>query len=221
MTEQPTAPAAPPAPAPAAPAPSAPPAAPPPPAAPSATDPAAEVARLQAELDKVRGHSRTWEERAKANENAAPLLEQITKAMGLDKPDPAVVAQQLAAAQAEKSALARENAVILAAQAAGANAAALIDSKAFSRQIESIDPNDRAAITAAVQAAVTANPQYAATAPAAPAATAPVRQANTPTDFNGSPGGQRQWTAEDVKRATPAAAQKAMQAGLLNDYLNS
>lgn len=220
MTEQPTAPAAPPAQTP-APAPLAAPVAPPAPAAPSATDPTAEIARLQAELDRTRGFSRDWENRAKANENAAPMLEQITKAMGLDKPDPAVIGAQLAAAQAAQATLARENAVILAAQAAGANAAALIDSKAFGKQIETIDPGDRAAIAAAVQAAVTANPQYAATATAAPAATAPARQANTATDFNGSPGGNRQWTAEDIKRATPAAAQKAMDAGLLNDYMAS
>src|ERR1700681_335270 len=110
MTEQPVLPA------PAA----APPTAPAPPAPvpmpPSATDPVAENARLQAELDQWKGHSRSWETKAKANLEAAQQtaankeqLAKIAQALGLEgtAPDPAAIQQQLAAAQAEKAQLSR------------------------------------------------------------------------------------------------------------------
>lgn len=229
MPPEPTPAPAPAAAAPAQPAPATPPApAPvPAPAAPAAapvTDYAAEVARLQAQNAELLKHNRTWEARAKANENAAPLLEQITKALGMDKPDPAVVAQQLAAATAEKTQLARERAVLLAASTVGANAAALLDSRTFAQQIAGIDPADSAAIQAAMTAAVAANPLYAAasTTPAvAQQPAAPVHMA-TSAGPNGQPtGGNDQWTADDVHRASPAALSEAMSKGQLKNYLAS
>jgi hypothetical protein len=223
MTEQPIAPAPQPAPA----------SAPVPPApattAPTATDPAAELARVTAELDQWKGHSRSWEAKAKANLEAAQqaaankeLLAKVAQTLGLEgaAPDPAQIQQQLAAAQAEKAQLARERAVLLAASSAGADPLALLDSRQFLSALEGIDPANTAAVTDAVKAAVAANPRYAA-ATTAPAATAPVRQANVAGDFNGSPGGQRQWTAADIAKATPAEVTKAMNAHLLDDYMAS
>lgn len=196
----------------------------------SATDLAAENARLQAELETWKGHSRTWEQRAKAKADQEQNLAKVAQALGLEgaTPDPATLAQQAAAAQARAAALARENAVLLAAQQTGADPAALLDSRAFLAQLENVDPTDRAAVAAAVQAAVAANPRYAAqpapapapvAAPQQPAAPAP-RQASAAGQF-GQPAVKEQWTAEDVAKASPAALSKAAREGRLTAYYNS
>lgn len=223
-----------PAPAAAPPAPAAPPAQPAPTAAaPSATDPATELARLQAENARLaaeneqwKGHSRTWEQRAKAKADQEQNLAKVAQALGLEgaTPDPAVLAQQVAAEKARSTALARENAVLLAAQSVGADAAALLDSRSFLGQLENVDPANAEAVKAAVQAAIAANPRYAAQAaapqqPAAPATPAP-RQASAAGQF-GQPAGNPQWTADDVKRASPEALSKAMAEGRLEAYLKS
>lgn len=228
MTEQPTAPPTPAAAAPAAPAAAQTPAAPAVPAA-SATDPAAEIARLQAQIDEWKGHSRTWEQRAKANAEAAQgkqvgedQLKKIAEALGLapEQPDPAKITEQLQRAQAEKAELARQNAVLLAAHSAGADAAALLDSKSFLNAISNVDPTDAAAVKAAVEAAVAANPRYAVAAPAA--APAPVPAASVPTSsagsFSGAPGAARQLGEQDVKAMSGADLSKAAKQGLLANY---
>ena len=210
-----------------APAPAAPPA-----AAPSATDPAAEIARLTAELETWKGHSRGWETKAKANLQAAQAnaereakLAEVAKALGLPDPTPSAeqIAQQLTAAQQSTAQLARENAVLRAASAAGADPNALLDSRSFLDSIKAVDPTDTAAVQAAVQAAVAANPRYAATgaAPAGPQQpAAPVQMATAAGQF-GQPAGNEQWTADDVAKASPAALSKAMAGGRLTNYLRS
>jgi hypothetical protein len=188
-------------------------------------DLAAENARLQAELATWKGHSRTWEERAKAKADQEQNLAKVAQALGLEgaTPDPAVLAQQVAAEKARSTALARENAVLVAASAAGADASALLDSRSFLATLENVDPTDRNAVQAAVQAAVAANPRYAAQAaapqqPAAPAT--PPRQASAAGQF-GQPAVKEQWTAEDVARATPEALSKAAREGKLKAYYAS
>ncbi len=198
-----------------------------PPATPPATDPAAELARLQTELDTWKGHSRNWEAKAKANLDAAraaeankELLAKVAGALGLEgaTPDPAVIAQQLEAAKAQSAQLARERAVLLAANGSGADAAALLDSRAFVDQLAALDPTDSAGIAEAVKTAVAANPRYASQA-AAPAAPQP--PAASPTAGFGAPKSSDQWTAADVAKASPAALAKAMKEGKLSTYMGS
>lgn len=191
-----------------------------------------DVAALQADLDKWKALSRKHEKQAKDNADAATtaatnkdMLAKVAEALGLasgDKgPDPAAITAQLQAAQAAAASQARENAVLRAAGRLGADGDALLDSRAFLATIGGLDPADTAAIGEAIAAAVKDNPRYAtgAAAPGAPAT--PTRQASGTTDFNGSPGGQRQWTEADVQRASPAQLTKATKEGLLTQYLTS
>lgn len=210
------------APEPAAAAPTTPPA---PPA--SATDPAAELARVTAELETWKGHSRNWETKAKANLDAAraaeankELLAKVAGALGLEgaTPDPAAIAQQLEAAKAQTAQLARERAVLLAAASNGADAAALLDSRAFLEQMAGIDPSDSMAVAEAVKAAVASNPRYAGAQPA-PAPAAP--PAASPTAGFAAPRNSEQWTADDVAKASPAQLAKAMRENKLTAYLST
>jgi hypothetical protein len=200
----------------------------------SATDPLAEIARLQAEVDTWKGHSRTWETRAKTNGEAAQAaavreatLAKVAEALGLDagnKSDPEAIAKQLAATQAEARARSVELAVLRAAQAAGADGDALLDSRGFLKKVADVDPADGDAVKAAVAAAVAANPKFAVAAPAAPTAPAPApaaRQASTAGSFDQQPGTPRQLGAEDMKHMTAAQISEASRKGLFRDYLNS
>lgn len=210
---------------PAAPAPT-----PAPPAAAPATDLAAEIARLTKEADDWKGHARTWETRHKAPEVAAgaDALAKLTKLQellgGTAAPDPEQIARELADTRATAQQRAVEVAVLRAAQAAGADGDALLDSRGFLDKVSKLDPNDPAAIKAAVTDAMTANPRLAATpatpTPAAPAAPA-ARQASTGADFAGSPGGARQLTQADLATMTKPAIAKALKDGLLADLLKS
>lgn len=198
-------------------------------AASSETDLAAQLAATQADRDKWKGHARDWEGKAKANTQSAEeaatrdaAIKKIAAELGLPvdtKPDPEALTRALEAQRAENTQLARERAVLLAAHSAGADPAALLDSRAFLKAMEGIDPSDSAAVTEAVKAAVAANPRYAV-APTAPAAPAPP-QASTAGGFDGAPGGGRQFTAADVARMTPAQVSKARKDGLLDAYLAS
>jgi hypothetical protein len=200
------------------------------PATPSATDPAAELARVTAELEAWKGHSRSWETKAKANiqaaEAAASNAEQLAKvaaALGLApdaKPDVDAISRQLETTKAEAKARAVELAVLRAAQTAGANGDELLDSRGFLNKVSAVDPNDLDAVKAAVAEHVAANPKFAITPPAAPAAPA-ARQASTAGQFDGQPGGPRQLGEADWKRMSPTEISEASKKGLFRDYLNS
>jgi hypothetical protein len=192
---------------------------------------AAPVVDQAAETEKWKAIARQNEARAKANADAAKtseqqreLLAKVAAQLGLTTEtaaDPAAIAAKLAAAENESRSRAREIAVLRAAQGLGADGDALLDSRGFMAQLADIDPTDISAVKAVVTAAVAASPaKYGKTA-AAPAGPEPVRQASTAGTFDGAPGGNRQWTADDVKRATPAAVTKAMHDGLLRDYMAS
>lgn len=194
------------------------------------TPPAAAAVDYQAEAEKWKALSRKHEKQAKENADAASAatarqesLNKVLAALGIEGtgpkgPDIDAVTQQLAAAQAATTAQARENAILRQAGKLGADGDALLDSRAFLAAVSDVDPADTAGISAAIAEAVKTNPRYATgTAPAAPAA--PPR--STATSFEGAPGGQRQWTAEDVAKASPAAMQKALKDGLLAAYLAS
>ncbi len=202
------------------------------PVVPAGTDPAAQPAQpvdLAADLEKWKAIARQNELRAKANADAAKqnlaqqeLLTKVGAALGFTDaaPDPAAITARLAAAEAESRTRAIEIGVLRAAQGLGADGDALLDSRQFLTGLADVDPTDIAGIKAAVSAAVTAAPgKYGkpAAAPAAPTMPA----ASTAGQFDGAPGGNRQWTEQDVKTASPAAVTKAMHDGLLRDYMAS
>lgn len=190
----------------------------------------------QADVDKWKGLSRQHEKRSKENADASTAaaaeqakLDKVLAALGLETgtgktADVDAITTQLQAAQADSRARAVELAVLRAAGRNGADGDALLDSRQFLQSLDGVDPNDATAITDAVKAAVTANPRYAA--PGADTAgqgssTQQQRQASSTTEFNGAPGGQRQWTEADVDRATPAELRKATKDGLLRQYLGN
>ncbi|MFB6846212.1 hypothetical protein ACFCXS_15305 [Streptomyces sp. NPDC056373] len=132
-------------------------------------DPAARIARLEAELADARkeaGKSRTTAKQRAAEEARTELAQQIGRALGLVEddtpPDPDQLAQQLAAEQAKAKATAVELAVFRTAPAAGADADALLDSRQFADSVANLDPSDAEGIKAAIKAAVNANPRLAA-----------------------------------------------------------
>lgn len=189
-----------------------------------------DVAALQADLDKWKALSRKHEAQSKANADAASaaatnkdMLAKVAEALGLaagDKaPDAGAITAQLQAAQAAAAQQARENAVLRAASRLAADGDALLDSRAFLAQIAALDPADTAGISEAITTAMKDNPRYGAAGTATP--TPPARQASTAGSFDGAPGGQRQWTGDDVNRATPAQVLKAMKDGLLKQHMSS
>ncbi|MFD8151739.1 hypothetical protein ACFV28_13440 [Streptomyces sp. NPDC059720] len=132
-------------------------------------DPAARIARLEAELADARkeaGKSRTTAKQRAAEEARTELAQQIGRALGLvdddTPPDPDQLAQQLAAEQAKARQTAVELAVFRTAPTAGADPDALLDSRAFADSVANLDPTDTDAIKNAITAAVEANPRLAA-----------------------------------------------------------
>lgn len=195
----------------------------------------------QADATKWKALSRKHEKQSQANADADKVaaerqdsLNKVLSALGLDTggdktPDVSAVTAQLQQAQAEGRARAVELAVLRAAGRNGADGDALLDSRSFLNSLKDVDPTDSAAIADAVKAAVAANNRYAA--PGADTAgqgsntgqqqAAQQRQASSVGEFNGAPGGQRQWTQADVDRATPKQLEKAIADNLLVNYLNS
>ncbi|QOR55778.1 MAG: minor structural protein [Catenulispora phage 69_17] len=192
-----------------------------------------------ADVDKWKSLSRKHEKQAKDNADAGQTaaqrqaaLDKVLAALGVEAagsktPDVDAITAQLQQAQASARAREVELAVLRVAGRSGADGDALLDSRSFLDSLNGVDPTDAAAITEAVKAAVTANPRYARGADTAghgandTTTTPPARQASSTGDFNGAPGGQRQWTEADVQRATPAELRKATKDGLLKQYLGS
>lgn len=205
------------------------------------TDYKAMYEAAQADADKWKGLSRKHEKQAKDNSDASQTaaqrqeaLDKVLAALGVDgagskAPDVNAITAQLEQEKAASRARAVELAVLRAAGRNGADGDALLDSRSFLDSLNGVDPTDTAAITDAVKAAVTANTRYALAADTAgkdgstgqQQTQQQQRQASTVGEFNGAPGGQRQWTQGDVDRATPAQLEKAIGDGLLNNYLNS
>ncbi|MFG7941195.1 hypothetical protein [Streptomyces cacaoi] len=112
------------------------------------------------------GKSRVAAKEKAADDARADLAQQIGRALGLvdddQAPDPAALTQQLTTAQEQARTTAVELAVYRAAQAAGADPDALLDSRQFADAVAEVDPTDTAAVRAAIEAAVKANPKLAA-----------------------------------------------------------
>ncbi|MEK9521452.1 hypothetical protein MIU24_18960 [Streptomyces venezuelae] len=132
-------------------------------------DPVATIARLQNELARARqeaGSQRVTAKERAADEARTELIKQV---MAVIDPNAATtpataeqLTQQLTAQQARTRAAELRLAVYNLAPAAGADAAALADSRAFADATADLDPADTAAVTAAITAAITANPRLAA-----------------------------------------------------------
>ena len=178
--------------------------------------------------------------RVKAKETADALAQMraeqeqqrqaMAKALGLVSDEPPTaeqLAEQLNATKAERDAeqqrarqTAVELAVFRAAAAAQVDGNALLDSRAFVGALDGLDPADPAftdKVTEVIAAASETNPRYKLTppAPAAPPAPEPPAVPKSGAEFGAPPQGPRQWTEEDVSRATPAQLQKAINDGLL------
>lgn len=157
-----------------------PPTPPTPPADPPADPPAGEtpdqtIARLEDEVKKARneaGKSRINAKQTAADEARAELAQTIGKALGLvedETVDPAKLLEQVTASQAQAHQATVELAVFRAADAAGGDPVALLDSRAFLEKVAEIKPDDSAALTAAITAAVGDNPRLGkASAPVQP-----------------------------------------------------
>jgi len=178
----------------------------------------------QAEIERLRrenGAARTNAKAQAAEEARTELAQTIGKALGLvkDEPiDPATLTASLTTSQAEAKQARVELAVFRNASTAGADPSALLDSATFLKSVESLDPNDGAAITAAIQSSIAANPRLAA---------APGTKAPAPNPAQGAsaagPGGVSQLTREDVERLAREGRHdeidKARESGRLNDLL--
>jgi len=163
-------------------------------------------------------------------------LSGIAKALGLE-PDEATPEQIAAERDAEKAradeerSRARQAAVELATYRAaatlGADGNALLDSRSFVHAIEGLDPGAddfaeqvKDAITAALdthpewKAAPSPTPEPPPTAPP-PRPEPTIARANG--QFTGAPQQPRQWTDDDVARASPQQVVEAMQQGLLHE----
>ncbi|TDB86280.1 hypothetical protein E1264_18470 [Actinomadura sp. KC216] len=119
------------------------------------------------------GKSRTTAKQKAADEARQDLAQQIGKALGLvkdgdDAPDPAKLAEQLTGAQEEGRQARVELAVYKAAGKNGGDPEALLDSRAFVKQLADIDPTDGKKVAELIKKAVESNPNLAArTAPRA------------------------------------------------------
>jgi hypothetical protein len=164
----------------------------------------------------------------------AKQMEQLAIAFGLksaDEPlDPAKLAEELertktaneAAAESLRAEIRQRDirlAVLTQAPGLEANGLLLMDSLSFLRKLDGLDPaaedfSER--VGEAIKAAAEANSQYKLVPPKAEPK-APPSPARSGGEFNGAPGGNRQWTIEDVQRASAADVAKAQEAGLLID----
>lgn len=139
----------------------------------------ATVKRLEKDLADARkeaGKERTAAKQQAAEAAVADLTAKLGKALGLVKddgpPDPKALAEAISqkdAALTDREAALRAKDVELAvwsrADKAGARASALLDSRAFLRDIGDLDPSDKgftAALDAAIKSAVKDNPAFGA-----------------------------------------------------------
>lgn len=207
---QPPAPKTDPAPTPPAPAPAVPPA----PGSNLPDDPEA-LKQIIQQLRSENAKSRTTAKDQAAQAARDEVIKEVGKKLGLIKDDEPVdsvkLGEQLTASQAAN----RANEVKLAVfQNApdGVNVKALMDSVAFNRKIEGLDPsaeNFSSQVLEAINAAVTANPQFRT-------GRAPVKGGN---ELPGGPGGAEQITEAELASMTPAQIAEALEKGLLKNLL--
>lgn len=127
-------------------------------------------AKAKAEIERLRaenGRDRTAGKDAAAKQATDELTQRLGKALGLIKddetPDPDKLTQQLTEREAQAKQAQTELAVYKLAGKNGADADALLDSRAFLAKLADKDPNDVDAVTAAIKAAITENPKLKST----------------------------------------------------------
>lgn len=164
------------------------------------------VRDLRAEAAKTRTEAK--DAIAKAQQE---LTDKLAVALGL-KPDaaadPAALTASLTEAQTKATQAARELAIFKAAAQTGADPSRLLDSNSFMSSVNGLDPNDGAAVTAAITAAIAANPQLKA----AQAASA------SGTELGGT-GETGQITEAQLAQMTPEQISKALSEGKLAHLL--
>lgn len=207
---------------------------------PTQPDTGADGTDWKAEAEKWKALARKHEDRSKASQQELTeaqkqqadktaqqdrILKLLAEKAGVQiddgaAPDPDKLNADLAAARADARQRAVELAVYRSAGKAGADADALLDSRAFQKAVADLDPgaDDFAdKVTAAIGTVLEANPRYKLPEPAKQEPPKPTVAKSGAGDFSGTPGGNRQWTEEDVANATPAEVAKAMDDGLLVD----
>lgn len=191
------------------------------PAAPATAAPAAPAEdntdALQALRDQLAQEQVKSAQRAKdaADKATAELTKSLGKALGFVEddtktPDAGELAKQ-AAEHAKAAKAARiENAVIREAPKHGGDIDALLDSTAFTRALDKLDPaadDFRTQVADLVKSTVAANPKYAS---------APTVPARSGADTNSGEGeGTGQITREQLSRMSPAERLKAHKEGRL------
>lgn len=169
-------PAVPPTPAP-GPAPAVPPVVVPPATDPAGGAPAQTVEQLQAMITTLRAENardRTAGKTAAANEARDALIKQLNTALGMpggETTDPAELARQVQAGEAQRRSLAAENAILRGAHAHGGDAGALVDSRTFMVKVEGLDPTSAtyaADLDALIKTTVESAPRYRLAAGATP-----------------------------------------------------
>ena len=183
----------------------------------------------RSELEKVQAAL------AADKDEQAKRMDAFAVALGLksgdEPPDPEKLAAELKETRtrheadiAARDARIRDSEVRLAVltQAPGheANGLLLMDSLSFLRKLDGLDPSAEdfaERLGEQIRAAAEGNPQYKLAAPAPEPPKPPPAVARSGGEFNGAPGGNRQWTLEDVQRASASEVTDAQEQGLLID----
>ena len=143
------------------------------------------------------------------------LIDDLAGMIGLTQPDPnpEVLSQSLKQAQEERAAYLRELAIYKAASQAGADPAKITDSRSVMQTLADVDPNDHAALAAAIQAAVAANPTLRQVQASA--------SSGTPLAGSGESAGQLTEEQFAAIQNDPEAIVAAQKAGRLQRILGS
>jgi len=199
------------------------------------------IAAIRGEFKDERGKRQAAEAQIKElrDQRTADAAEQAKRmdafaiALGLksgdEPPDPAKLAEELertkaaneSAAESLRSEIRQRDlrlAVLTQAPSHEANGLLLMDSLSFLRKLDGLDPASdefTEKVGEAIKAAAEANSQYKL-APK-PAGKPEPTVARSGGEFNGAPGGNRQWNIDDVNRASAAEVTKAQEDGLLID----
>lgn len=132
------------------------------------------IERLEASLKKANaeaGNARVNAKTAAAEEARTEYAQKIGLALGIIEPenvDPAKLTEQIAASTAQARQAQVELAVFRAAEAAGGDPIALLDSRAFLAKVAAIEPTDSVALAGAITEAVAENARLGKATPGAP-----------------------------------------------------
>lgn len=125
------------------------------------------IARLTKEVESARaeaGKERVNAKTKAAEEATTETLKKVGVALGLiveENPDPVKLLAQVQEAQGKAKFAEVQLAIFHAADAANANARALLDSRSFLEKVAQIDTSDSRALTAVIEEAVAENPSLA------------------------------------------------------------